>query len=510
MSRFNKRTKGSNTTVNYEGAKAYKLSPEMELYTAVCTSTLSPQFYVPDTEKTLKRIRDLISKVSPTFVAKLAIYAREKMYLRSIPLVLTVELAKMGVSRQGLLSNLTYRVIQRADEITELLSYYVKANDRTGTKKLGKLSNQLKKGIARSFNKFDEYQLAKYNRGTEIRLRDALFLTHPKPKDKTQRELFRKLAEDRLEIPKTWETQLSEAGKSDTPATTKKDVWEDMIDSGKLGYMALLRNLRNILTADVDDDHIEKIFAQLSNRNNVIRSKQFPFRFLSAYRMIKNVDSFNTSKVLDALEIAMEHSAENIPMFVNERVVIASDVSASMRFPISERSVVKGYDIGLVLSMLLQHKCMNVITGVFGDYWKTMKLPKNNILSNIEQMDRIANIVGYATNGYKVIRDLRDRKIMADRIMIFTDCQMWDSTYSQSMRLYVTGSHIQNEWNKYKKINPDCKLYLFDLYGYGNVPLDIRKNDVYLISGWSNEIFTILNNIENGEKVLDEINRIEV
>ena len=121
-------------------------------------------------------------------MAKLAVYVREKMHLRSIPLVLTVELAKQH-NGDGLVSKLTNRVVQRADEITELLAYYAMANVAKELKKLNKFSKQLQKGLADAFNKFDEYQFAKYNREAEVKLKDALFLVHPKAKDEAQQAI---------------------------------------------------------------------------------------------------------------------------------------------------------------------------------------------------------------------------------------------------------------------------------------------------------------------------------
>ena len=526
MTKFNTSATGTTKTTNHEGSKAYKLSPELSLYSLVCTSTLSNQFYVPDTEDTLKRIRSLIAQVSPDFVAKLAVYARENMHLRSIPMVLVVELAKASTPqfRQGLISSVTARVIQRPDEITEILSYYAKANGRTGSKKLGKLSNQLKKGIAQSFHKFDEYQFAKYNRKNEIRLRDALFLTHPKPVNDAEKELFKRIAEDTLATPDTWETKMSAAGKSDSPETSKKDVWEGMIDGGKMGYMALLRNLRNILEAEVSSDHIDKVCSQLSNRQNVIRSKQFPFRFLSAYRMLVGYNnggmgynrqdltpsvSFDTGRVLAALEDAMLASAENIPMFKDEKIKIASDVSGSMFQALSEKSTMQYYDVGLVLSMLLQEKCKRVVTGIFGTDYLEVSLPKGNILENSMKLKDLSSKVGWSTNGHRVIMDARNKKQDLDRIMIFTDLQMWN-TDNRNGWYGIDHSAIQKEWALYKKEYPNCKLYLFDLSGYGTTPLSIMDNDVHLIAGWSNQVFKILSNIESGGDTLDEINAIEI
>ena len=201
MARFSQTTKSKNIIENYEGGKAYSLTPEMELYTAICCASLQPKFYVDNVEDELSRIRELLKNVDVNFSQKLAIYARTEMYLRSIPLVICVELAKLG----KLNAETVESVIQRADEIVELLSYYQIANNRTETKKLNKLSKAIQKGIKHIFEngKFDEYQYSKYNRKTDIKLRDALFLTHPKAQNAEQQELFKKIADNTLEVPYT-------------------------------------------------------------------------------------------------------------------------------------------------------------------------------------------------------------------------------------------------------------------------------------------------------------------
>ncbi len=131
------------------------------------------------------------------------------------------------------------KVVKRPDEITEMLSYYQIANERKGTKKLNKVSKQLQKGLAASFNNFDEYQFAKYNRDTEVKLRDALFLVHPKAKDETQQLLFNKIVNNELTVPYTWETELSALGqqKFETELAKRNAVkakWEELINSKKL------------------------------------------------------------------------------------------------------------------------------------------------------------------------------------------------------------------------------------------------------------------------------------
>lgn len=491
MTQFNKQTNTIKTT-NHEDAPAYTLSRELELYTLVVTSNFSNKFY-EDNDIRLERMRKLIAQTKPEFVAKLAIYAREEMYLRTIPLVLAVELAKTH-NGDNLVSTLVERIVKRADEITELLGYYALANDRDDVKKLGKLSKQIQKGLSKAFNNFDEYQFAKYNRSGAITLKDALFIVHPTAKDISQQELFNKIAEDTLKTPYTWETELSEKGNT-------AEAWIGLIDSKKLPYMAALRNLRNMLNAKVPFAKLNDVVNYLTNETAIRNSKQFPFRYLSAYKELKGMVSPEVMLLLQGLEDAVKQTASNIPMFSpEETVAIACDVSGSMFTYISPKSKVMNYDIGLVLGMLLQNRCSRVVTSFFGDDNKIVALPKDNILSNVMELKDREGEVGYSTNGYKVLDSLRKNDIKADKIMMFTDCQMWDSHYTTSMVDY---------WKEYKEFYPDAKLFLFDLDGYGTTPVQTQDNDsVYLISGWSDRVFNMIAAYERKETAISEIENI--
>ncbi|GHN00610.1 ribonucleoprotein [Cytophagales bacterium WSM2-2] len=494
---------------NYEGEKAFTLDERMELYSAVVTSSLSDKFY-ESTDKRVDRIRALIAKNDPLFVAKLAVYTRNKMYMRSMPLVLAVELAKTKAG--SLIGQAVKGVVQRADEITELLAYYQVANSRVGTKKLNKLSKQVQSGLAGAFNKFDEYQFAKYNRAAEIKLKDALFLVHPKAENENQQALFNKIAKDELEVPYTWETELSALGQKKFTSEKEKQAafrakWEELITSGKLGYMALLRNLRNIIEANVSGDVISEVCVLLSDAKAVANSKQLPFRFLAAYREIKQLEYEAVPMVLDALEKAVEQSAVNIRGFGKETsVVIACDVSGSMQKPISAKSKIMNYDIGLMLAMLLQSRCEFVQTGMFGDQWKIINVSRKNILANVQEFYKREGEVGYSTNGYLVLKDLIDRQKKVDKVMMFTDCQLWNSNIVD----HVMQKSITALWNDYKKIAPNARLYLFDLAGYGNTPIDVKTSGVYLIAGWSDKIFNVLAALENGQSALAEVENVEL
>lgn len=522
--KFNLLSRVKTETTNHEGAKTFAMNAEMELYTTVVTWSLNDTFYEKDQAR-MERLCNLIAKCNPVFVGKLAVYARTKMYLRSVPLVLVTELAKLH-SGNNLVARVTDGVIGRADEITELLACYETLNQRKGTKKLNRLSKQMQKGLSQAFNRFDEYQFAKYNRDGAIKMRDALFLVHPRAKDDLQQLIFNKIAANELQTPYTWETELSALGQLNFDSAEAKAIafrakWEELIDSGKVGYMALLRNLRNIQDAGVSYAHFKKVCATIADGEQVAKAKQFPFRYLAAYRelitpasAVQNIaraakaaitgNKGYTGELLDAMGKAVQASAANIRGFdENTRVLLACDVSGSMQQPISAKSKVLLYDIGLMLAMLLQSRCKNVEVGMFGDRWKTITVPRGNILGNVQEFYRREGEVGYSTNGYLVIHDLSTRRAVTDKVMLFTDCQLWNSNGGSN--------HIQEQWVYYKQhIAPQAKLYLFDLAGYGQAPLQLLQNDVHLIAGWSDKVFDVLAAIENGSSALNIINNIDL
>ena len=271
-------------------------------------------------------------------------------------------------------------------------------------------------------------------------------------------------------------------------------------------YMALLRNLRNILEAGVSKEHLLKVASAISDKEAVLKSKQFPFRFYSAFSQLREIQG--SSMVLDALEEAIKYTAETLVGFSYEtNVLIACDVSGSMESTISEKSIVQRYDIGIVLGMLMRNRCKDVTTSVFGDTFKVKNFPKDNILHNVEGLRNLGDEVGCSTNGYLALQYAHEQLSKGnafDKILMFTDCQLWDSTEGQHDSLHPL-------WIPYHKAVPTAKLYLFDLAGYGNTPIEVdRGNGVYMVSGWSDRVFQMFEALENGEKNIAVIDKIEL
>ena len=250
------------------------------------------------------RIAALAADVAPAVVAALAIEARQRFKLRHAPLMLLCALARTG-SGSSLVAETIERVIQRADELSEFLALYWRNGRRPVTK-------QMKRGLAAAFAKFDAYQLAKYDRDGPVKLRDVLFLAHAKPKDEAQAALWKQVAERSLPSPDTWEVALS--GGSD-----KRASFERLLAEHKLGYLALLRNLRNMDQAGVDEDLVKDAILARRGAERVL-----PFRYVAAARAAPRFEPW----VDQALTEAVLKGA----VFEGRTIVLVSDVSGSMNW----------------------------------------------------------------------------------------------------------------------------------------------------------------------------------
>lgn len=242
MSKFN--FKNTNKTENRDGFPAYKMQDKEQLVTAVLTTMFGEPKLYGSTDSDIFVLATVICGEEPSFVAKLACYARNVANMRSVSHVLACIIAHEAHEyTRAVIRN----IIVRPDDITEIMACYKQMYGKP-------FPNALKREIAVQIQRFDEYALAKYNsRGMSMKFRDVLRITHPTPKDAETEALFRKVLDDTLETPYTWETELSEKGNT-------KEVWDEHIQSGKVGYMALLRNLRNIIKSGADIEPVLKSF----------------------------------------------------------------------------------------------------------------------------------------------------------------------------------------------------------------------------------------------------------
>lgn len=387
----------------HEGAKAYMINAELQLRRSVMACMLWEDQFYEDGKSIAERIQKTIPLVDPQKVADIAIEAREKMKLRHVPLLLVREMAQL-TTHKFLVAKTLERIIQRPDELTEFLAIYW--NDGRQ-----KLSAQVKKGLAAAFPKFDEFRLAKYNREGRVKLRDVLFLSHAKPKDEDQAEVWKRLIDGKMPIPVTWETELS-AGKD------KKATWQMLLAEKKLGALALLRNLRNMQEANVDEEAIIQAL-------HIIKVERvLPYRFISAARFAPNLEPHLETGLFKCLE-----GQEKI----NGKTVLLIDVSGSMDAQVSGRSEIMRLDAACGLAMLIREICERFEIYTFSD--QIAQIPPRR---GFALRDVIVNSQPHSgTHLGAAIQVLNNKLGAYDRLIVITDEQSHDSVPVPTGRGYV-------------------------------------------------------------------------
>ena len=373
----------------HEGAPARNISVELQLRRSVLACLLWEDQFYEDGVEIVGRIATLVPKVKPDAVAALAMEARGKMKLRHAPLLLAREMARQKEHR-ALVGKTLAQVIQRADELAEFVAIYWKDGKVP-------LSAQVKKGLAQAFRKFDEYHLAKYDRSGPIRLRDVLFLCHAKPRDAEQAALWKRLIEGQLQTPDTWEVALSSGA-------DKREAWERLLRERKLGALALIRNLRNMKQANVDEALV------LAALDTVNTSRVLPFRFLAAARHVPQWE--------EPLERAMLSSLaeqEKLP----GRTVLLVDVSGSMTYALSRQSEMLRTDAAYGLAILLREVCERVNVYTFSD--DLVEVPPRHGFALRDALE--ASQSHNATYLGKALEKIREKY---DRIIVITDEQAHD------------------------------------------------------------------------------------
>jgi len=386
----------------HEGALARNISTELQLRRSVMACLLWESQFYEDGVEIAGRIAELVPKVAAEKVAALAIEAREQMKLRHVPLLVAREMARHKTHRH-LVGDTLARVIQRADELSEFVAIYWK-DGRVP------LSGQVKKGLAAAFPKFDEYQLAKYDRGGPIKLRDVLFLSHAKPRDAAQAGVWKKLIWGRLTAPDTWEVALSSGA-------DKREAWERLLREQKLGALALLRNLRNMKDAGVDESLVLGALREMST------GRVLPFRFLAAARYAPQWE--------ETLEQAMLKSVAGQEKLPGKTIVLV-DISGSMTAPLSRRSEMQRTDAAYGLAVLLREIGEKVAVYSFSE--RIVEVPPRRgfaLRDAIDASQQHSNtLLGDAVEWL-------NKSERYDRLIVITDEQAHDSVPSPKGKGYV-------------------------------------------------------------------------
>jgi len=474
MARFSKKKAASaaavkTNTTNLAGGKAFSQTEKVELASIMLTSFLKDQFY-RSSDQTAARLTELVSRGDHQFAAKAAVYARKVFGMRSVTHLVAAVLARQ-ISGTSWAKDFYREVIQRPDDVTEILAAYMTLYGKP-------ITNAMRKGLGQALSGFNAYQLAKYRgEGNEVSLVDAVNLLHPK-----HNAQLASLMDGSIKSPETWEVQLTKAGQSSKDekevAAAKAAVWKELLSQKKLGYFALLKNLRNI--AQQSPDSLPMALEQLQDRDLIKSSLVMPFRFSTAMgNFVGQNDIPGCRSIIAALNKALEMSLDNVPQFDGNSAIIVDHSGSMDGDPINKAAL-------FAAVMLKAWDRSDLI--LFSDDAQMVQLNPQDSLFTLR--DKIINAT--ESGGTDFTAPFRIFKKKYDRMIFLSDMQGWAGKEmgapSASLKAYKT------------KFKADPFIYSFDLSGYGSGMFTGKK--LLAMSGFSDKIFDIMNVLETDRDAL--------
>lgn len=454
----------------HEGQNVFPDAPYHQLKAAVMTNLLFEDSFYESGAQTGERIAELVPKCSFDQVAGIARQARTDMNLRHVPLFLVVQLLRnrsMWSETPRKMGQLVADVIQRADEMAELLSMYWK--DHCGEAPVAK---QLKLGLKWAFEKFSPFQLAKYQgRGREVTLRTVQQMVHPKPSTTELELTYAAIKDGTLKAPDTWEKNLSQGA-------DKHDTFVRLIEEGKLGGLAMLRNLRNMYEAGVHESLVRK---GLMNANF---GRVLPFRFIAAARVAPQYEHLIETAMLEHL-----HRPGIAPFAGTTAIVV--DTSPSMWMDkISAKSDMTRFEAAAALAILTREVCENVNIYAFNQ--RAYRIPSRHGFALRDAL--AATRDGASCGNYGIWAANRDGY---DRILVLTDGE-WHRA-NPGIDPYKAPPY---QWTQNGVLNPTPPQdlgYMLRMHVYENI---VERGKWTTIEGWSESILDYMSWVERGHALV--------
>jgi len=497
MAKFNTNTNTVKTpdTLNTAGFTAFSRNDfKKEVATIILNSMLNGDSYYQSETDRLKSIEASVVEHPEfaEFLMKAMVYARTEGNLRSVAHYLAgmlIENVKGSTSMKPALE----KSLIRPDDAQEIIALWNSRNSKS-------IPNALRKAIkSRLETKWGAYQLKKYYGTGNVKVSNLINICHPSPKNDEQKLMFKQALENKL--PNIDTAQTVNAG---TTGEDRAQKYATMLKERKLGYMALLKNLKNMLEAGVTDETVEDICNLLRNKNAVLNSKVLPFRFAQAYSIVDDmsIDKFKAKKILKAIEDGFVLSAGNVQIVEpGKKVAILLDESGSMTGWDNRPSEKTPFGIGkaLMASMLVGLDKENTIGWLWADNAREVDIDKGPMTFIKETHTK-----GGGTNLGQAINGLIKTGTVVDSIVIFTDMQ--------ENQIGGWGGRPFNESMKdYRKINPNVKVLFWNLEGYGGAtPMKLNHN-VLEVAGYSDKMLQVIPKMwKNKDALIDEIEAIEL
>ncbi len=491
--------------INEEHAPAYALSPKHQLAQYAATGCLNTTFYAGAGEQ-LAQVLELCAGIDADFIAKTAVFCRERAFMKDMPALLC---AVLSVKDRELLNVVFPRVIDNAKMLRNFVQ--IMRSGAVGRKSLGSAPKRL---VREWLDARDPEALFKANVGQDPSLTDIVKMVHPKPKDAAREALFgyfigREYAADALpKIAREFEAFKAELDEKQAGGVrTVPDVPFQMLTALELGtaeWTAIARrapwqmtrmNLNTFARHGVfgQEGMTELIAERLRDSRAIAKARVFPYQLMVAY-MMANANASISKEVCDALQDAMEIAIANVPS-IDGQTYVCPDVSGSMSSPVTgfrkgSTTAVRCIDVAALVAAAVLRK--NPRAEVLPFECDVVKVNLNSRDSVMTNAARLAAIGGGGTNCSAPLAMLNRRRAKGDLVIFISDYESWVDAGAGR------GTETMREWNVFKQRNPNARLACIDVQPYRTVQASERE-DILNVGGFSDQVFEVISEFARGE-----------
>lgn len=489
-------------TLNEEGRPAYAFTAEQALAQYAATGCMNSTFYASDDQQ-LGRVLELCGRVEPEFIARAALYARQKGFMKDLPALLC---AVLSVRSPGLLAEVFDRVIDSPKMLRNFVQ--IMRSGVVGRKSLGTLPKRL---VLQWLENRSDEQLFRGSVGNDPSLADVIKMVHPKPAGGSRQALYGYLigrehdAEALPEIVRAYEKFKRNTNPGKVPVP---DVPFQMLTSLELGkkewteiaknapWQMTRMNLNTFARHGVfESPEMEDVIAdRLRDPQLVARARVFPYQLMIAYAMAANVPM----KIRESLQDAMENAIQNLPR-IEGKVYVCPDVSGSMHSPVTgvrkgSTTAVRCIDVAaLVAAAVLRKNPQAEVIPFESDVVRVRLNPRDSVMTNAQ---RLASLPCGGTNCSAPLRYLNGRKAAGNLVIYVSDNESWVDSPCYG-RFGGGATETMRQWEQFKRRSPQAKMICIDIQPYGHTQAQERR-DIVNIGGFSDHVFSLIAEVAAG------------
>ena len=478
-------------TYNEAGGIAYTLTPKQQLAQLAATGCLNNTFYA-DAQSQLDQVLKLAESLDAEFIAKTAVYARQKGFMKDMPALLLAVLAQKDV-------NMLARVFDQVVDNGKMLRNFAQIirSGAVGRKSFG---NRPKKLMQTWLLTATEKQLLNAAIGNSPSLADVVKMVHPKPREAWRAAWFAWLIGkpyDREALPPITRAfeDYKQSRQGELPNVpfqmlTALDLnsgdWTQIACNGS--WQQVRQNLNTFLRHEVfaKSKNIKMVAEKLRDETAIARARVLPYQLLTAYQATSDQMPF---EIREALQDAMETAVQNVPA-IQGKVVVCPDVSGSMHSPAtgyrgSASTKTRCIDIAALVSAVMLRTNPQARVIPFEQITVNVKLnPRDSIMTNAE---KLANVGGGGTACSAPLAMLNREKADVDLVVIVSDNESWADDSQQ----WGATTSLMKEWDILKRRCPEAKLVCLDIQPYTKAQAR-NRHDILNIGGFSDQVFTLI------------------